>query len=67
MGYHRAKSMKARKSRRSSKRGGSRKMAKLVPWGLVLANQLFSKHSSKGSRRRSSRRSSRRRRTRRRR
>ena len=58
---NRNKSMKARKSRRSSKRGGSRKMAKLVPWGLVLANQLFSKNS-KGSRRRRSRRSSRRRR-----
>ena len=66
MGYYRSHSAKkAKKSHRSTKKGGSRKLAKLVPWGLVLANQLFSKRSSKGStRRRSSRR---RRRTRRRR
>ena len=67
MGYYgsKSKSAKAKKSHRSTKKGGSRKLAKLVPWGLVLANQLFSKRSSKGStRRRSSRR---RRRTRRRR
>lgn len=29
------------KSRRS-KRGGGRHLGKLVPWSLVLANQLFS-------------------------
>ena len=59
------KSLRARKSRRSSKRGGSRKLSKLVPWGLVLANQLFSKRS-KGSTRRRTNKRRRRRRTRRR-
>tara|TARA_Y100001980_G_C14261250_1_gene102640 strand:+ start:133 stop:333 length:201 start_codon:yes stop_codon:yes gene_type:complete len=62
------KSMRSRsksaKSKRSTKRGGSRKLSKLVPWGLVLANQLFSKKKSGSStrRRRSSRRRTRRRR-----
>tara|TARA_A100001015_G_C14950738_1_gene696632 strand:- start:1027 stop:1221 length:195 start_codon:yes stop_codon:yes gene_type:complete len=62
MAYGRLTSRRAKKSRRSTKRGGS--AHKLVPWGLVLANQLFSKRS-KGSTRRHS--SKRRRRTRRRR
>ena len=53
------KSRKSSKSKRS-KKGGSR-MNKLVPWGLVLANQLFSRktRSSKSKftrRRRKSRR-----------
>ena len=61
-GARKGRSMKARKSRRSSKRGGSRKLSKLVPWGLVLANQLFSKRTKGSTRRRSLRR---RRRTRR--
>lgn len=66
MGYysHASKSRKASKSKRS-KKGGSR-MNKLVPWGLVLANQLFSRKSRKGgkrsTRKRRRRRSSRRRR-----
>lgn len=58
-------SMKARKARKSkkTKRGGSRKLTKLVPWGLVLANQLFSKmKSGRSTRRRSFRRKSTRRR-----
>ena len=57
-------SMKARKSKKSKRGGGSRKLTKLVPWGLVLANQLFSKMKSGRSTRR---RSFRRKRTRRRR
>ena len=57
------------KSAKRAKRGGSRKLTKLVPWGLVLANQLFSKKHEKtrGARGRRSRRSRRSRRTRRRR
>ena len=67
MGYHGSKSAKkAKKTHRSTKKGGSRKLSKLVPWGLVLANQLFSKRSKGTSRRRSSKRT-RRRKTRRRR
>ena len=62
-------SMKARKARKSnkSKRGGSMKLTKLVPWGLVLANQLFSKKikSGRSTRRRSFRRKKTRRRRRR--
>ena len=57
------------KSAKRAKRGGSRKLTKLVPWGLVLANQLFSKRNgkSRSGRGRRSRRSKRSRRTRRRR
>jgi len=46
--YRAKKSRKSSKSKRS-KKGGSR-MNKLVPWGLVLANQLFSR-KSRGSKR----------------
>ena len=63
MGYHghaAKKSKKARKSKRS-KKGGSR-MHKLVPWGLVLANQLFSRKSRKAGKRMTRRRRSSRRR-----
>lgn len=57
------RSKRAKRSKRSAKRGGSRKLSKLVPWGLVLANQLFSKRRTGRStrRRRSSRRTRRRR------
>ena len=60
--YVAKKSRKASKSKRS-KKGGSR-MHKLVPWGLVLANQLFSRKSRNAGKRmtRKRRKSSRRRR-----
>jgi hypothetical protein len=53
--------------RTKKKRGGGKKLTKMVPWGLVLANQLFSKsnpssklnRSRRGRRTRRSRRSGR--------
>ena len=56
-----------RRSARKSKRGGSRNLKKLVPWSLVLANQLFTPgHAGKKTNRRRSRKSRTRRRRRRR-
>lgn len=40
---------------RTKKRGGGKKLSKMVPWGLVLANQLFSKSRSSSNPNRSRR------------